>query len=421
MAAIAFVLVFSPVATRAQTLPGAQASRDRQPRDTDMVLIPVVATTASGAYVPDLRKEEFSVLEDGVKQQLTFFAAAKAPFHIVLMLDTSTRSDEKQSEKMEQIQNAAIAFVDQLPAGDSVKVISFDDEVRDLNAFSNDKVVLRASIQRTQPGTNTKLYDAMQTALEALLPLGGSRAIVLLTDGVDWHSDRARFEDALWVLDESGIVVYPIRYETRAETEKSLRQSTGPELPTIDIVRRNPGGTTPPTFPGGDPLPIPRRPGDSQIPGDVSRLPPPSVIFPRRRPDVPDPGTSRPGGDRIPDVRNTPHGDPNIPGDPTPPSKSKTTPGDSVTRRLDGLYLTADRYLNGLAARSGGRLTRANTLAALPDAFRIINTELHTQYLLGYYPTNSARDGSYRKVEASTTRKEVVARAKPGYRAPSGN
>jgi VWFA-related protein len=87
---------------------------------------------------------------------------------------------------------------------------------------------------------------------------------------------------------------------------------------------------------------------------------------------------------------------------------------------LDQLYRTADSYLNDLANKSGGRLLRADTLNSLPEAFAQIAAELRTQYAIGYYPTNKARDGQYRKIKVTSTRKSVVVRARPGYRAPSG-
>ena len=86
---------------------------------------------------------------------------------------------------------------------------------------------------------------------------------------------------------------------------------------------------------------------------------------------------------------------------------------------LDQLYLTADSYLKELADRSGGQLYRADTLTSLPQAFGAIAAELRTQYLLGYYPTNKNNDGSYRKIQVKTTRKDIAVRARPGYRAKS--
>jgi VWFA-related protein len=82
---------------------------------------------------------------------------------------------------------------------------------------------------------------------------------------------------------------------------------------------------------------------------------------------------------------------------------------------LDLAYLTADGYLKALAEKSGGRLLRADTLTSLPDAFAQIAAELRTQYLLGYYPLNKERDERYRHIKVTTTRKNVVIRARPGY------
>lgn len=88
---------------------------------------------------------------------------------------------------------------------------------------------------------------------------------------------------------------------------------------------------------------------------------------------------------------------------------------------LDQLYLTADSYLNHLADKSGGRILRADSLSSLPDAFAKIAAELRTQYAIGYYPINKDRDGQYRKLKVSTNRKNVIIRARPGYRAPGGS
>ena len=88
---------------------------------------------------------------------------------------------------------------------------------------------------------------------------------------------------------------------------------------------------------------------------------------------------------------------------------------------LDNLYRTADQYLQDMATRSGGELHRADTLGSLPDAFAKIAAELRNQYSLGYYPANQARDGKYRKIQIKVSRKDVVVRARPGYRAPGGD
>lgn len=398
--------------------------------DTDLVTIPVIATTINGLYITDLRKEEFTIAEDGVAHEIAFFGKVAAPFHVVLMLDTSASTQDK----LRQIQQAAVAFVEQLQPADRVKVIAFDDQVRDLNEFTNNRDTLRNAINRTRSGQGTKVYDAIELALNLVRRIQGRKAIVLFSDGMDWHSDGATFDGTLRNLDEEGVIVYPIRYDTRATTEAIARQQaeqTTPALPTIGVIQRPPSGSTPPTFPGGEPVPTT---GTQRRTGPLG-LPLPEDIMRRRRetqtggrqryPDPNDP-SQLPG--QLPDDSIPPHGRlpdrRSIPGHPDPPSTTtgrRTTrgPDDSITAMLDMEYAKADKYLDALAEKSGGRLLRADTLASLPDAFGQIAAELRTQYMLGYYPLKKDRDETYRRIKVASTRKDVVIRSRPGYLATS--
>jgi VWA domain-containing protein len=385
---------------------------------TNLVTVPIIAATIEGIYVPDLKQEELGISEDGVKQDVAFFATVSAPFHVVLLLDTSASTQEK----LGLIRKAAIAFVEQLQPGDRVKVISFDDQVRDLNEFTNSRAALRSAINKTESGKGTKVYDAVELALASIRSIQGRKAIVLFSDGMDWHSDRASFESTLHWLEEEEVIVYPIRYETRAETERLARQQAeeqGSNLPTLDVIRRVPAGTTAPTFPSDDPDTVPT----TGYPGRTGPLglPLPAEILRRRREAERerdrgnDPRNPRP--DRLPSEPEPgrPRDMPDGSRAPTRGSRPKTD--DSISAMLDMAYRTADGYLNELADRSGGRLVRADTLASLPDAFAQIAGELRTQYAIGYYPTNKERDGKYRKIKVTSTRKNVKLRARPGYRA----
>jgi Mg-chelatase subunit ChlD len=403
--------------------------------DTNLVTVPVIATTRDGIYIPDLRQEEFSIAEDGETQQIAFFATVNAPFHVVLMLDTSASTEEK----LGAIKRAAATFVEQLQSADRVKVISFDNELRELSEFTNDRAVVTKAIYKTVPGTGTRLYDAFELALASIRTIKGRKAIVLFSDGVDSYSANATFDGSLRGLDEEGVVVYPIRYETRAQTERIARdamEDPAPQLPTRDVIRRAPPGTTPPTFPGDDPETVPTT-GQPKTTGPLG-LPTAAEILRGRRQRDPDSGgypqpdrLPPPGGPSGPAGRPNERTDPRDPRDPLPnpgDDRGTTYPsgrgnpreGDSIDVMLDQFYLTADSYLNELANKSGGRLLRADTVGSLPDAFAKIAAELRTQYAIGYYPVNKSRDGQYRKIKVTTTRKSVVVRARPGYRAPSG-
>lgn len=385
--------------------------------DTNLVTVPVIASNIDGNYLPDLQQNEFNISEDGVKQEVSFFATVNAPFHVVLLLDTSAST----REKLGLMRRAAVAFVEQLQAGDRVKVISFDDQVRDQNDFTNDRAALRNAINKTEAGQGTKLYDAFELAMSSMRRIQGRKAIVLFSDGVDWRSDEASYDSTLKWLDEEGVIVYPIRYETRAETERIAReqsQELTPQLPTIGVIRAPSPGTTAPTFPSDEPDSVPTSGQRSQT-GPFG-LPLPGEILRRER----ERRDTRDGRGQYPDEDGVPRRMPTDPGDdrrnPDPSRRGNSRPEDSISMMLEQLYRTADSYLNDLANKSGGRLLRADTLQSLPVAFAQIAAELRTQYAIGYYPTNKARDGQYRKIKVTSTRKNVVVRARPGYRAPNG-
>ncbi|MEP6743844.1 MAG: VWA domain-containing protein [bacterium] len=374
--------------------------------DTNLVTVPVVATDTDGRRVPDLRQEEFSVAEDGDKQEIALFATTRLPVHVVLLLDTSAST----KDKLEIIQAAAVAFVEKLEAADRVKVISFDSKVHDLGGFSNDHATLKTAIYKTTPGEGTKLYDAIELALSSLRRIEGRKAIVLFSDGVDWHSDQASDYSTLRWLEEEGVTVYPIRYDTRAQAERIARQGgeeDTTELPTIDVIRKSTGGTTEPTFPSDD------DPRDGPPPGQPSKtgplgLPTAAEILRRSR-------TRQPGDPAPP-----------MPPDPHRKQKGETERrgrhgGDPISEMMDRLYVVADKYLNDLADNSGGTVLRVDDLSTLPDAFAKVAAELQTQYIIGYYPTNKTHDGEYRNINVSSSRPKVVIRARPGYRAPAGN
>ena len=395
--------------------------------DTNLVTVPVIATSINGLYIADLSKDEFKIWEDGVAHEIAFFGKIAAPFHVILMLDTSAST----KDKLRQIQNAAYVFIQQLRPADRVKIISFDDQVRDLNEFTSDRETLKDAINSTRSGNGTKVYDAFELALNNIRRIQGRKAIVIFTDAVDWHSDNATFDGTLRNLDEEGVIVYPIRYETRATTEAIAREQQGQitptNLPTKDVIRLPPSGTTPPTFPGGDPIPTT---GSQRRTGPLG-LPLPEDIMRRRRdterdrdrryPDPTDPNRipgSIPPDDRIPPDQRVPDRR-RIPGQNDPPStfpdRRRTRPDDEITRMLDIAYAKADDYLKALAEKSGGRLLRADTLEYLPEAFAQIAAELRTQYLIGYYPLNKEHDERYRRIKVATTRKDVMIRARPGY------
>ena len=113
--------------------------------NTTLVTIPVSVMDRDGKYIPNLSKQDFRLWEDGVEQDVAFFASLEKPFSVALVLDTSGST----RFRLEDMQDAAITFVNQLRSDDRVMVVSFDDDVRVLTDFTSDRYRLRDAIRRT--------------------------------------------------------------------------------------------------------------------------------------------------------------------------------------------------------------------------------------------------------------------------------
>lgn len=179
--------------------------------ETNLVNIPVSVFDRNGLYIPGLRQQDFKIFEDGREQEIAYFGTTDKPFTVILLLDTSPST----AYKIEEIQAAARAFVDQLKPQDSVMVIEFDTDVHVLAEATNDREKIYKGISRADWGNGTSIYDAVDFSLRKRLnKVDGRKAIVLFTDGVDTMSHKANYDSTLDQAEESDSLIFPIYYNT---------------------------------------------------------------------------------------------------------------------------------------------------------------------------------------------------------------
>jgi len=246
----------APAPTRPPVLGGANYPNNRQPQpqtdptpsgpeevdagdiikvDTTLVTIPVSVMDRDGRYIPNLQKEEFRVWEDGVEQEVAFFQSVDKPFSVVLMLDTSPST----AFRLEDIQDAAISFVNQLRNDDRVMVVSFNDDIKILSEFTTDRRKLERAIEHARTDDGTRLYDAVDMVInQQLSRIQGRKAIVLFTDGVDTTSRLASYESNLMDAQELDALIYPVQYDTSEDMNSGNIQIA----PPIDIFGQILGG-----------------------------------------------------------------------------------------------------------------------------------------------------------------------------------
>ena len=178
----------------------------------DVVSLNVTAVDTSNHYVTDLEEKDFTVFEDGVKQDLSFFNRKQQPIAMSLLLDSSASMEDK----LPTLQMAAVNFVKRLKTNDLAQVIDFDSRVEIRQAFTSNQNELQAAIQQTTAGGSTSLYNAIYISLKELAKMkaGGEedvrrQALVLFSDGED-TSSLISFDEVLELAKRSETAIFTI-------------------------------------------------------------------------------------------------------------------------------------------------------------------------------------------------------------------
>ncbi len=192
---------------------------------TDLVTTPVSVLDRNGRFIPGLKKKDFAIFENGVKQDITYFQSEEQPFTVVLMIDISPST----KYKMDEIHYAAISFVNQLRSVDRVLVLAFDQRIHVLtDGPTSEKPAIYAAIYKATFGSGTGLYEAVNFVTDlSFIKVPGRKAIVLFTDGVDTTSRQASFESSVAAVQEVDALIYPIHYDTQTGGGGVVSTATG--------------------------------------------------------------------------------------------------------------------------------------------------------------------------------------------------
>ncbi|HEY7786400.1 MAG TPA: VWA domain-containing protein [Pyrinomonadaceae bacterium] len=336
--------------------------------ETQLVSVPAVVTSRGGRPMSGLRAENFVVYEDGQKQNIANFGTTQAPFEIALLLDTSgsTRAD------VVLIRQAANAFIDALRPGDRVAVVAFDtttvgpDKLATVEVMSNlteDRKQLRLAIDRLGSSNGTPFYDALERVANQVFrdpPRDELRGRRAIVALTDGVDSTSEldYSTASASLLRSGVATYFVQVNTEDFVEDRLLKDCQ---------------------------------DDGRLTLSAKQLQRYREIF-------------------VPKARAEDYG-----------NFCQMGPFERM-QISRGLYNLARREMDQLAKASGGKNFAASTLRDARAAFALVAAEIGTQYSLGYYPTNKARDGKYRaiRVEVKGTPEKGQVRAREGYYAPKG-
>ncbi len=189
----------------------------------DVVALNVVVTDGKQNFVNGLIADNFAVFEDGIRQDLRFFAAGEVPLDLAILLDTSA----SMTDKLTTAQQAAVGFASTLREQDRLLVVDIKDSTKVIAALGGDKDAAKKAILATAPRGGTGLYNGLYLTLKELTKArrdsGDVRrqALVVLSDGDDTASLMS-FDDVLALAKESGISIYTITLKSKWMTRNAV-------------------------------------------------------------------------------------------------------------------------------------------------------------------------------------------------------
>ena len=198
--------------------------------EVEVVSVPVLVFDKAGRFVPDLKKDDFAIFEDGVRQDITYLARStgedRIPVSIALTLDTSG----SMQPSIDFLKESATYFTGKLQTGDQALVVQFNDSVKSSSEFTDDTDRLDSFINGLQIWGGTALYDAVLYSLDRLRDRPGRKALILLSDGDDSGSSRATKSQVTAMAKSLEVSIYAVGiqgFDTPRSFLKNLAEDTG--------------------------------------------------------------------------------------------------------------------------------------------------------------------------------------------------
>ncbi len=199
--------------------------------DASYIKVPVTVLDKNGRGILGMRASDFRLYDEGEERPITNFILDQERVNVVFLLDTSG----SVKEELDQIRWATLRFAQHFSEDDRIAVVSFADDIKTLQDWTNNIGHLRKSLRKLETGYKTALYDALvQTARKKLAEVTGRRVIILLTDGLDNWSETT-YETAMNELTRLNVVLYIVSRSRMVQSK--VEQSDRVEF--LDRVMKN--------------------------------------------------------------------------------------------------------------------------------------------------------------------------------------
>ena len=201
--------------------------------------VPLFTTVldTQGRLVPDLDRDQFTILDNGKPQNVTVFENETQPFTAVVMLDFSA----SMTANLDRLKQATEQFLIRMLPSDKAQVGAFSDKIQFSGEFTNDRDDLVAALKDLQFGNPTRLYDAIDASIDMLKNVEGRKIVLVFTDGDDTAS-RKGMGDVLDRAKASETMIYAIGLESEFPIGPGRMQRTRPDRGLRKLADETGGG-----------------------------------------------------------------------------------------------------------------------------------------------------------------------------------
>jgi len=203
--------------------------------DVPLVNLDVLVTTKDGQFIPNLKKENFRVFEDGAPQTIANFNQSAAPITAVLLVEYASTNYNYMYEAL----NASYNFAATLKPEDWIAVVSYDMRPQILTDFTQDKrAVMGALNQLRIPGFSERnLFDALYDTIDRIETIDGRKYIILVSTGRDTFS-KLNLDQILKKLKTTqNVTIYAISIGRALREYMEARMGGGGGLITTDWLQ----------------------------------------------------------------------------------------------------------------------------------------------------------------------------------------
>ena len=187
----------------------------------DLVNVNATVRDANGRYIDGLSATDFSLLEDGIEQKLSFFAHdSQVNLSVGVMVDTSGSMRHKLQQALQTVREVSLALGPQ----DEMFLMTFNDEIDIRQKFTRNPEDVQKSLRGIRSGGETAVYEAIRASIQEMKSArNGKRILLLLSDGYDTRS-KINMDQAIDLLKRSQLQLYAIGIDDDDNDPLVLRQ-----------------------------------------------------------------------------------------------------------------------------------------------------------------------------------------------------